>query len=135
MLIADPGSDAWVIVLVVDDSDDDELAAIFARENMVPAEHFGGVWGTGERDDNWLVGFRLIELGGGVERQIFTDNIHRELLEAILDLPHLVAILPRELAGDARTAEDLAPRLGGALMVECQHHSPQVERVLAERDD
>ena len=91
--------------------------------------------GTGERDGYWLVAFQLVELGGGVERQFFTDNIHRELLEAVLDVPHLVAILPRELAGDADTAEDVAPRLGGSLMVEVQDRSPQVERVLAARDD
>lgn len=135
MLIGDPSSDAMIIILVVDDSGDDELAGVIARENIVPSEHFGGVWGTGERDGYWLVAFQLVELGDGVERQFFTDNIHRELLEAVLDVPHLVAILPRELAGDADTAEDVAPRLGGSLIVEVQDRSPQVERVLAARDD
>ena len=135
MLIGDPESDAMMIILVVDDAEDDELAAIVARENMVPADHFGGVWGAGERDGYWLVGFHLIELGGGAERRFFTDSIHRELLDAVLDVPHLVAIMPREIAGDAHSAEDVAPRLGGALIVEVQDRSPQVERVRAERDD
>ena len=135
MLMADPDSDAWMIVLVVDDSDDDEIASIVAREDHVPAEHFGGVWGAGQRDGYWLIGFHLIELGGGVERQYFTDNIHRELLDAILDVPHLVAVLPAEFAGDANTGEDLAPRLGAALIVECQDHSPQVAKVRDQRDD
>lgn len=124
-----------IIVLVVDDSDDDELPAAIAREDHVPAENFGGLWGTGQRDGHWLVGFQLIELRAGLERQYFTDNIHRPLLEAILDVPHLVAILPRELAGAASTAEDMAPRLGGAMMVEVEHRSSQVAQVLAERDD
>ena len=44
MLIGDPSSDAVIIILVVDDSGDDELAGVIARENIVPSEHFGGVW-------------------------------------------------------------------------------------------
>lgn len=89
MLIGDPESDAMMIILVVDDQDDDELAAIVARENMVPADNFGGVWGTGQRDGYWLVAFQLIELGGGAERRFFTGNVHPELLDAVLDVPHL----------------------------------------------
>jgi len=46
-----------------------------------------------------------------------------------------VAVMPEEIAGDARTGEDLLPRLGGSLMVEVEHPSPQVEGVLAERSD
>ena len=36
---------------------------------------------------------------------------------------------------DAEAAEDVIPRLGSALIVEVEDRSPQVERVLAERDD
>ena len=75
------------------------------------------------------------EKGVVTELQFFTDNVHRELLEAILEVPHLVAVLPRELAGDANTYEDMAPRLGGSLMIEVQDRSPQVAKVLAERND
>ena len=127
-----------IIILVVDDADDDELAAIVVQEDMFPSERFGGVWGSGEREGNWLVAFQLIELGAGetgFTRQYFTDNIHRELLEAVLNVPHVVAIMPREIAGDATTAADVAPRLGGALLVEIEYRSPQVDRILAERDD
>jgi hypothetical protein len=124
-----------VIVLVVDDTGDDELAAVVAREDMVPADNLGGLWGTGERDGYWLVGFQMIELGGGVERQFFTDNIDRRMLEAILDVPHLVAVMPREIAGDANSGEEMLPRLGGSLLIEVEDRSPQVEKVLAERDD
>lgn len=135
LLLPDSGP---IIVLVVDDSDDDELAGIIASEDMVPAEHFGGVWGTAQRDGHWLVGFRLVELGArtdGIERAWITDNIHRELLETILTVPHLVAILPAELAEDFQTGEDLLPRLAGSLMVEVEDRSPQVAEVLAERGD
>ena len=124
-------------MLVVDDANDDELAGIVAREDHVPSEHFGGVWGTGQRDGHWLIAFQLIELGAGtdgLQRQWFTSNIHRPLLEAILDVPHLVAVLPAELAGDARTREDMLPRLGGSLMLEVQHASPHVAQVLDELD-
>src|SRR4051794_13131522 len=111
MLMETVDYDALMIILVVDDSDDDELTAIVARENMVPSDNFGGLWGTGQRDGFWLIGFQLIELGAGdegIQRQFFTDNIHREFLDAILDVPHLVAIMPSEIAGDARTAETVA---------------------------
>jgi hypothetical protein len=124
-----------VIVLVVDDSADDEITARVASEGNVPSEHFGGVWGTGQRGGCWLLAFQLVELGGGVERQWFTDNIYRELLEAILEVPHYVALMPSEIAGDARTREDVLRRLGGALFVQVDHRSPQVERVLTERSD
>jgi hypothetical protein len=91
--------------------------------------------GAGERDGYRLVGFRLMERGDGIEREFFTDNIHRALLEAILDVPHLVAILPSELAGNAKTLADVKPRLGGSLIAEVQERSPQVERVLVEHSD
>jgi hypothetical protein len=76
-----------------------------------------------------------MERGDGIEREFFTDNIHRALLEAILDVPHLVAILPSELAGNAKTLADVKPRLGGSLIAEVQERSPQVERVLVEHSD
>jgi hypothetical protein len=124
-----------IIIVVVDDSADDELTAIFAREDHVPSASFGGVWGNGQADGHWLVAFQLVEIGGGVERQWFTSNIHRPLLEAVLDVPHLVAIVPEEIAGDAMTAEEIAPRFGGALILEVNTASPQVAEILAERDD
>jgi hypothetical protein len=121
-------------VLVVDDSSDDELAAVIAVEGIVPSPNFGGVWGGGQKDGDWLVGFRLIQLGGGVERQWFTSNIHRGLLTAVLEVPHLVSVMPSEIAGDATTVEAMLPRLGGSLILQVDHASPQVAEILAERD-
>lgn len=130
-----PPGQPSIVVLVIDDSVDDEVTHAVAEEGVVPSERFGGVWGNGQRYGNWLVGFMPIELGGGLERQWFTDNIHRELLEAVLEVPHLVALLPAELAGDFKTGDDLLPRLGGALFVQVDERSPQVAKILAESDD
>ena len=120
-----------ILVLVVDD--EDELAAVIARENIVPSPNFGGVWGGGERDGNWLVSFRLLELGGKFERNWLTDNIHRPLLEEILEVPHLVAIIPEEIAGDANSADEIAPRLGGSMILEVDTRSEHVAEILAQR--
>jgi hypothetical protein len=124
-----------IIIVVVNDSADDELTAIFAHEDRVPSASFGGVWGSGQAEGHWLIAFHLVELGGGVERQWFTSNIHRPLPEAVLDVPHLVAIASEEIAGNAKTAEEIAPRFGGALILEVDTASPQVAEILAERDD
>jgi hypothetical protein len=130
-----PPDQPEIIVLVVDDTDDDELVSRIASESNVPSEHFGGVWGTGQREGNWLIGFHLIELGGGLERRWVTDNIHRELLEAVVKVPHYVAVMPNEIAADATTVEQVIPRFGSCLFVEVDHSSPQVARVLAARRD
>jgi hypothetical protein len=124
-----------IIILVIDDSEDDELIGVIAREDHVPSPNFGGVWGSGQSRGHWLVAFHLIQLGGGVERQWFTDNIHRPLLEAVLDVPHFVAIVPKEIAGDAKSPEEMAPRFGGSLILEVDTASPQVAEILAERND
>lgn len=84
------------------------------------------MWGTGQRDGSWLIGFHLIELGGGLERRWFTDNIYRELLEAVVKVPHYVAVMPGEIAGDAATIEELIPRFGSCLFVEVQDSSVPV---------
>lgn len=135
MLWEREGEDPSILILVVDDSEDHELTAIIAKEDHVPSPNFGGVWGSGQKDGYWLVAFQLIQLGGGVERQWFTSNIHRPLLEAVLDVPHLVAIMPKEIAGNAKSPEEIAPRFGGALILEVDTESPHVAEILTERDD
>jgi hypothetical protein len=121
------------IVLVIADEEDDPIVAAVASENEVPSRRFGGLWGSGEKDGNYLVVFRLIERGlrdHAIERNYWTMNLHRELLDAIVDVPHLVGLLPREFAGELRSLEDLLPRLGAALFVLVEDHSPQVQHVL-----
>ena len=122
-----------LIVLVIADEEDGPIVSAVASENEVPSSRFAGLWGSGEKDGNYLVAFRLIERGRGdqgIERNYWTMNLHRELLEAIVDVPHLVALLPRDFAGDVRSLEELLPRLGAALFVLVEHHSPQVQHVL-----
>lgn len=124
--------DAAMIILVVDDSYDDDLAHAVASEDQVPAEHFGGLWGTepiGRR-----VSFEIVGLGGRIERTLVIETVDRELLDAILVVPHLVAIMPSEIAGDANTAAAMAPRLGGAMIVEVEHRSEPVVALRAVHD-
>lgn len=131
-------ADESIIVLVVDDENDDTFASLAARENHVPSDRFGGVWLSAQEDDHWLVVFQLIEIGAGpsgITRTWYTSNIHRELLEAVLKVPHFVALMPAEIAGDATTADDMLPRLGGSIFVEVSDRSPFVEQILAQRDD
>jgi len=125
-----PPDDLPIVVLVVDDRDDDELVAIIARERQVPSPGFGGVWGAGRHDGNRIVALQLSEVGGGVERRWFTQDIRRELLEMILVVPHLVAIMPAEVAGDANTAEAVVPRLRGSLLVQVDERAAPVAEVL-----
>jgi hypothetical protein len=124
-----------IIILVVDDSEDDELAAVFAREDVVPSPNFAGAWGSGQQDGHWLVAFLLVEREGKMRREWFTSNLHRPLLEAVLEVPHLVAVMPAEIAGDASTAEEIAPRFGSAVILEVEARSVPVAEILAERDD
>lgn len=79
----------------------------------------------------WLI--ELDAAADGVERTWVTDNLHRPLLEAILTVPHMVALLPLEFAKDLAGLDDLLPRLGGALMILVEDRSPQVAAVLAAR--
>jgi hypothetical protein len=130
-----PNNDASIIVVVIDDSADDDVASVVAREDRVPSPRFAGAWGAMESDGDRLITFRLVELAGGIERLWSTGNIDWMLLDAILDVPHLVAVMPEEIAGDATTVEDMLPRLGGSLMVEVQDASPQVAQVLADQQD
>lgn len=119
-----------IIVLVVEDRDDDELVAVIARERLVPSAAFTGVWGAGKRGGRPIVALQLSELGGDMERRWFTQDIRRELLEMIVVVPHLVAIMPREVAGDANTAEAVIPRLAGSLVIQVDDRSPQVVQTL-----
>jgi hypothetical protein len=122
-----------MIILVVDDGDDHELTSVLAEEEHVPSRRFGCEWGTGRCDGRWLVGLRLFKPGGGLERLLFTEDVDRELLEATLDVPHVVAIVPQAIARDAKAATAVLPRLSKCLVVEVDQRSAHVARLLAPR--
>jgi len=121
------------IVLVVDDAGDRELVAAVALTDNDPGRRVSGQWGTGQHGCRRLVGFRLFTSGDGFELLLITHDVHRELLEAILDVPHWVALVAQGVAGDATTAAAIAPRLGDGLIVRVEQRSAHVARLLAPR--
>jgi hypothetical protein len=78
---------------------------------------------------------RVFALDGGLERLFITDDVPRDLLAAILDVPHLVAIVPQALAiaCAANTATAIAAGAEGSLLIEVQQRSREVARLLAPR--
>jgi len=130
-IVCPRSTDLPIVVLVVDDGDDHDLAAVLAQ-NHVPNNGFRGEWGAGQGNGRWLVGFRLVMPVDCFARLLITD-VRRELLEAIIDVPHIVAIVAQATAGDASTAAAIALRLGGSLTVEVAHRSAHVARRLAPR--
>jgi len=119
-----------VVILVVDSDDDHELSTVLARGNEV-GERYSGEWGSGQSDGGWLVGFRLFRPSSGFERVLTTDAVHRELVEAILDVPHLVAIVPQAMAGETGTPAAIGARLDDSLVIEVEQRSAHVARLLA----
>jgi hypothetical protein len=129
----DPSPDGrQLILLVVDDGGDDELTAILAHDR-VNGRGFSGEWGTGQRGGRWLVGFRLFEPTAGFQRVLLTDGVDRDLLEAIVDVPHRVALVPQATAGDANAETVLPSHLGRALIVDIEQRSVHVAHLLAPR--
>jgi hypothetical protein len=125
-----------VIALVVDDSDDDGLASLFAIEQVVPSPRFGGIWRAADGEYP-AVSFQLDEHGAGedsVERRFTIEAAEQALLETIVRVPHYVAIVPWEIAGDA-SGVFLLPRLAAALFVEVKHRSPGIEALRQSHSD
>ena len=53
-----------MVLLVVDDSADDELVSIFARQDMVPAPDYGGGWSSSLTSG--ILRFTLERVSGGL---------------------------------------------------------------------
>ncbi len=121
-----------LIFLIVDDSEDDKLVGLFATEDEAPSSRFGGTW-TAPLEGDPFVAFHVIERGAGrsgFARWWTISNPERSLLETVLVVPHVVAIMPAEIVGDATSYEDLLPRLASALIVEVADRPPLVELLL-----
>jgi hypothetical protein len=69
-----------MLVLVVDDSADDELVSVLAAANMVPAHGYGGAWAAQVTPGVLTIKFTLVRLGGGWERAWTFPNPPDELL-------------------------------------------------------
>jgi hypothetical protein len=122
-----------IIVWVVDVSADDVLTAACARERAVPSPNFWGVWGAGKNGTDDAIAFRLIDRDTHRERSWWLDKFGPPLLGAILEVPHIVVVQPREIA-DAHTLSDatsadvvgLLRSLRGGLFVRVTEQSTHV---------
>lgn len=127
-----------VVILVVDDSEDDELVAEIAQEveaDIVPSQRFGGGWSTQAKlmSKTLLLKFHLIRIGGGMERQWTVPEAPAGILDAISEGPHYVAVLPRELAGDLTEVNPAS--VGGAMIVQVVGGSEAVSKARAALGD
>jgi hypothetical protein len=125
-----------IIVWVVDDRADDDLTAAFASETAVPSPRFWGVWGAGEGGGADAIAFRLIDRDGHRERTWWLDVFGPPLLGAILEVPHVVVVQPREIADalkltDATSADvvGLVRSLRGGLFVRVTEQSDLVREL------
>jgi hypothetical protein len=127
-----------IIVWVVDDSADDDLTAAFARESAVPSPNYWGVWGAGKNGTADAIAFRLIDRETHRERTWWMDTFGPPLVGAILEVPHVVVVHPREIAdalklADATSADvvGLLRSLRGGLFVRVTERSTLVRDAFA----
>ena len=125
-----------IIVWVVDDSADDDLAAAIASETAVPSPRFWGVWGAGENDGADALAFRLIDRDTHRERTWWLNAFGPPLLGAILEIPHVVVLQPQRIADalkltDATSADvvGLLRSLRGGLFVRVTEQSGHVREL------
>jgi hypothetical protein len=125
-----------IIVWVVDDSADDDLTAAFASESAVPSPRFWGVWGAGNNHDADAIAFRLVDRDTHRERTWWLDAFGPPLVGAILEVPHVVVVQPREIADalkltDATSADvvGLLRSLRGGLFVRVTDQSDHVREL------
>jgi hypothetical protein len=113
--------DIPLVLLVVDDSGDDELVSVIAAAEMVPAVGYGGGWGAMVQGgaDGMQLTVKFLLKGEEWERQWMLPDVTAEILRAITGGPHNVAVLPKELAGDLNAPVERA-RVAGALIVEAR---------------
>ena len=104
-----------VIVWVVDDSADDDLTSAFARESAVPSPNFWGVSGAGKNGDADAIAFRLVDRDSHRERTWWMDTFGPPLLGAILEVPHIVVVHPREIADALKLTDTSSADVVGLL--------------------
>jgi hypothetical protein len=113
------------IVLVVDDSADDALAAALSGGDAAAGRGFSGSWRAGAKDDTPIISFLLLEDDEpGLERAWWTERLDPALLAAAIRVPHQVHLVPRTAAGGEGTP--------AGLRVEVDHASARVAELLAD---
>ena len=103
-----------IIVLMVDDSDDDELASVLASREGVPADGFDGAWSAKVRGELLTIEFHLAAHDDGWERRWTHVDPGGGILNAISARAHHVAIVPA--FGDL--SEFVRQGQGGAIIVD-----------------
>jgi hypothetical protein len=116
-----PRARSWpIVVLVVDDSDDTELASSLAAVKSVAASDYDGSWSAMVEGTRPIVKFRLIRRDGKWARQWTYRDPDGSVLNAISAGLHHVAIVP--LVGDL--SEFVCEGLRGAIVVDAQASEP-----------
>jgi hypothetical protein len=105
-----------IVVLMVDDADDAELASSLAGEESVAATDLDGSWSAQVDGARLIVEFRLIRRDGEWERRWTCTNPGGGVLNAISAGFHHVAIVP--LVGDL--GEFVREGVRGAVVIEAQ---------------
>lgn len=104
-----------LIVLIVDDSHDDELASVLASTEA-PAGGYDGAWSVQVIDERRTISFRLMQRDHQWEREWTHPEPGASILHAIAARDHHVAIVPA--IGDL--SEFVREGRGGALVVDTE---------------
>jgi len=102
-----------LIVLIVDDSRDDELASVLASTETA-AGRYEGAWSVQVIDERLTIGFRLMRRDDEWQREWTHPEPGASMLQAITARDHHVAIVP--VIGDLR--EFVREGHGGAIVVD-----------------
>jgi hypothetical protein len=111
-----------LVLVVVDDSGDDELVTAMAEASDVPARGYDATWDAVQTNDGSALKLRLIRMADAWECAWTYDNPPQELVEAITGGPHHVAIIPQEFAPDPQGIDLRAA--GGAVIVQVELPPP-----------
>jgi hypothetical protein len=101
-----------LVVLIIDDSDDDELASVLASTEGA-ADGYDGAWSARITDERLTICFQLMRRDDGWEREWTYSEPGGSILNAITARDHHVAIVP--VIGDL--SKFVRVGRGGAIVV------------------
>jgi hypothetical protein len=105
-----------IVVLIVDDSQDDELASALASNDAAAANGYGAAWSAQINGERLTIKFHLIRRGEEWERRWTYPEPGGGVLNAITANRHHVAIVP--VVGDL--SEFVREGNGAAIIVDVQ---------------